>query len=47
LADSYTIFIGQFEGQNHLEDLVVDGTVKVKDKGKVYPRTGHEVPEGE
>jgi len=33
--------------KDHLEDLVVDGTVKVKDKGKIHPITGHEVPEGE
>jgi hypothetical protein len=31
--------------KEHMEDLVVDGTVKVKDK--VHPRTGHKGPEGE
>ena len=30
-----------------MEDLIVDGKVKVKGKGKVHPRTGHEGPEGE
>jgi hypothetical protein len=41
--------VGRPQGRGHLKDIGVDGKlkVKVKVKGKVYSRTGHEGPEGE
>jgi hypothetical protein len=33
--------------QTHVSDGAATGTGKVKGKGKVHPRTGHEEPEGE